>query len=136
MMTSAIEEFLRYDSPVQVMSRLVTADVSIAGTQIMRGQRVCLYYTAGNRDPMQFNAPHQLDITRQVNRHLTFGQGMHYCLGAALARLEGRIAINTVPRRLPNLRLETEALEWNPHVALRGLKSLPVTFDPSMAAKV
>jgi hypothetical protein len=136
LMPSAIEEFLRYDSPVQMMSRLATVDVPIAGTQIKHGQRVCLYYAAGNRDPAQFDAPHQLDITRRDNRHLAFGQGVHYCLGAALARLEGQIAINTVLRRLPNLRLATAALEWNPNVILRGLKSLLVTFEPGMAPKV
>jgi len=125
---SAVEELLRYDSPIQKMGRIALADLQIDGKQIARGDLVCLSFAAGNRDPEQFAAPAQLDVMRKPNRHLAFGHGLHYCVGAALARLEAQIAINTLLKRLPKLSLETEDLEWNRNLTLRGLKSLPVTF--------
>jgi cytochrome P450 len=125
---SAVEELLRYDSPVQKMGRIALNDLNIGGKQIKQGDLVCVSYAAGNRDPEQFASPAQLDITRKPNRHLAFGHGLHYCVGAALARLEGQIAINTILSRMPGLRLETEELEWNRNLTLRGLKSLPVAF--------
>jgi cytochrome P450 len=125
---SAVEELLRYDSPIQKMGRIALADLQIDGKQIARGDLVCLSFAAGNRDPEQFAAPAQLDVLRKPNRHLAFGQGLHYCVGAALARLEAQIAINTILKRLPKLSLETEDLEWNRNLTLRGLKSLPVNF--------
>lgn len=125
---SAVEELLRYDSPIQKMGRIALADLLIDGKQIARGDLVCLSFAAGNRDPEQFAAPAQLDVMRKPNRHLAFGHGLHYCVGAALARLEAQIAINTILKRLPKLSLETEDLEWNRNLTLRGLKSLPVTF--------
>ena len=126
---SAIEELLRYDSPVQKMGRIALTEINVAGKQIKQGDLVCLSFGAANRDPEQFAAPAQLDIERKPNRHLAFGHGLHYCVGAALARLEGQIAINAILSRLPELRLETEDLEWNRNFTLRGLKSLPVAFE-------
>ena len=128
MIVSAVEELLRYDSPVQKMGRIALADIHIAGKQIKPGDLVCFSFGAANRDSEQFGAPSQLDIERKPNRHLAFGHGLHYCVGAALARLEGQIAINAILNRLPGLRLETEDLEWNRNFTLRGLKSLPVAF--------
>jgi pimeloyl-[acyl-carrier protein] synthase len=125
---SAVEELLRYDSPVQKMGRIALADIDIGGKQIKQGDLVCFSYAAANRDPEQFSAPAQLDIMRKPNRHLAFGHGLHYCVGAALARLEGQIAINTILSRVPGLGLETDDLEWNRNLTLRGLKSLPVAF--------
>jgi pimeloyl-[acyl-carrier protein] synthase len=125
---SAVEELLRYDGPVQKMGRVALEDIHIAGKEIKKGELVCFSFGAANRDPEQFALPQQLDITRQPNRHLAFGHGLHYCVGAALARLEGQIAIDTVVRRLPRLRLVTEDLEWIRNLTLRGLKSLPVAF--------
>ena len=125
---SAVEELLRYDSPVQKMGRVALEDIPVAGKEIKKGELVCFSFGAANRDPEQFALPKQLDITRQPNRHLAFGHGLHYCVGAALARLEGQIAINTIFSRLPGLRLETEDLEWHRNLTLRGLKSLPVAF--------
>lgn len=124
----AVEELLRYDSPVQKMARIALADIDVDGKQIKQGQLVCFCFGAANRDPDQFPAPGKLDIARKPNRHLAFGHGLHYCVGAALARLEGQIAVNTVLRRLPGLRLETETLEWHRNFTLRGLKALPVVF--------
>lgn len=128
LIVSAVEELLRYDSPVQKMARIALADMEVAGKQIKQGDLVCFGFGAANRDPEQFPLPRQLDLARKPNRHLAFGHGLHYCVGAALARLEGQIAVNTVVRRLPNLRLETENLEWHRNFTLRGLKSLPVRF--------
>lgn len=128
LIVSAVEELLRFDSPVQKMARIALTDIDVAGKQIKQGQLVCFCFGAANRDPEHFPAPHQLDIARKPNRHLAFGHGLHYCVGAALARLEGQIAFNTVLRRLPYLRLESESLEWYRNFTLRGLKSLPVAF--------
>ncbi len=128
LIVSAVEELLRYDSPVQKMARIALADIDVDGKQIKKGQLVCFCFGAANRDPEQFTAPQELDITRKPNRHLAFGHGLHYCVGAALARLEGQIAFNTVLRRLPKLRLENENAEWHRDFTLRGLKSLPVVF--------
>ncbi|HEY3037651.1 MAG TPA: cytochrome P450 [Pyrinomonadaceae bacterium] len=128
LIVSAVEELLRFDSPVQKMGRIALADIHIAGKQIRKGQLVCLSFAAGNHDPEQFESPEKLDITRKPNRHLAFGHGLHYCVGAALARLEGQIVINSVLRYLPDLELANEKLEWHRNFTLRGLKSLPVVF--------
>jgi hypothetical protein len=119
---------LRYDSPVQWSSRIVEENFELHGKQIRKRQRVLLVWGAANRDPAQFPNPDRLDINRQPNPHLAFGGGSHFCVGAALARIEGQIAINTILRRLPTLQLETETLQWLAHSAFKGLKSLPVIF--------
>lgn len=125
---STVEEMLRYDSPVQLTARIAKEDVVIGGKRVGVGQRVVLFLGAANRDPAQFAAPDRFDVGRQENHHLSFSHGAHFCLGAALARLEGQIAIGTMLRRLPNLRLEAESLEWRDNKNLRGLRALPVTF--------
>ena len=125
---TAVEELLRYDSPVQITSRISMEDLEIGGKKISKGQMVSLFIGAANRDPAQFPEPDRLDITRQENRHLAFGFGLHFCLGAALARLEGQIAIGAVLRRMPHLRLATADLEWDDNPTFRGLKALPVVF--------
>jgi hypothetical protein len=128
LIVSAVEELLRYESPVQKMGRIALADIELKGKHIKKGDLVCFSFAAGNRDPEVFASPERLDITRKPNRHLAFGHGLHYCVGAALARLEGQIVINTVLRRLPRLQLATENLQWHRNFTLRGLKSLPVVF--------
>jgi cytochrome P450 len=128
LIASAVEELLRYESPVQKMGRVALADIDIGGKQIQQGQLVVFSFAAANRDPDVFVSPNQLDLTRKPNRHLAFGHGLHYCVGAALARLEGQITINTVLSRMPKLQLATENLEWHRNFTLRGLKSLPVIF--------
>jgi pimeloyl-[acyl-carrier protein] synthase len=120
LIVSAVEELLRYDSPVQKMARIALADIGVDGKQIKRGELVCFCFGGANRDPEQFATPGKLDIARKPNRHLAFGHGLHYCVGAALARLEGQIVVNTVLRRLPKLRLESESLEWHRNFTLRG----------------
>jgi cytochrome P450 len=125
---SAIEELLRYDSPVQRTARMASEDVSINGQTIPKGEVVTLFMGAANRDPARFSDPDRLDIGRPDNRHLSFSHGIHFCLGAPLARAEGQIAIATLARRLPKLALATESPEFRPSVTLRGLEALPVTF--------
>ena len=125
---TAVEEFLRFDSPVQGTSRMAGVDFEIGGQQLVAGQHVSLMIGAANRDPAQFPDPDRLDIGRRENRHLSFSHGAHFCLGAPLARMEGRIAIGTLIQRMPRLELATETLEWRDNFTLRGVKALPVTF--------
>jgi cytochrome P450 PksS len=128
---SAVEELVRFYSPVALSTdRYAREDLTIAGVTIPRGHQVLGVIASANRDETQFDAPDKLDITRENNRHLAFGQGIHYCVGAPLARLEGQIAINTLLRRLPDLRLNApeRALRWRPSPFLRGLEALPVAF--------
>jgi cytochrome P450 PksS len=128
---SAVEELLRYDSPLETATeRYAREDVLIAGVAIPRGAIVYAALASANRDERQFSNPDVLDITREPNRHLSFGLGPHYCLGAPLARLEGQVAIGTLLSRLPDLCLSVrpESLRWRRGLVLRGLEALPVTF--------
>jgi cytochrome P450 len=124
----AVEEFLRYESPVQMTFRLALVDMEIEGRRIEKGQYVCIALGAANRDPDQFPDPDRLDIARHENRHLAFGGGIHFCPGAPLGQMEAQIAINTLLRRMPNLRLDTDQPEWRRMVVFRGLKRLPLSF--------
>jgi len=125
---TAIEELLRYDSPVQRTARMPVEDIEIWGRQVKKGQMVVAALGAANRDPAVFADPDRLDLGRTENKHLSLGFGIHYCLGAPLARVEGQIAIGSLLRRMPKLALATDQLEWRESSTLRGLKSLPVTF--------
>jgi cytochrome P450 len=124
----AVEEFLRHDGPVQFTNRLARGDVPLGGKRIRRGQFVFLFLAAANRDPAHFPDPDRLDVTRPAHKHLAFGLGHHFCLGAPLARLEAQIAFATILRRLPTLRLATDRLAYRDNFNLRGLESLPVVF--------
>jgi cytochrome P450 PksS len=127
----AVEELLRFEGPVETATeRYALEDVLISGSTIPRGALVYVVLASANRDERQFENPDRLDITRQNNRHLAFGQGIHYCLGAPLARLETQIAINALLRRSPHLQLEVPVTEvrWKKGLVLRGLESLPVRF--------
>jgi cytochrome P450 len=123
---SAVEELLRYDSPVAATPRTAVADLSIAGETIRAGEQIALLFGAANRDPSIFVDPDRLDISRSPNPHLGFGYGAHYCIGAALARLEARVMIGTLVRRVPAARLQGAPLEWEDTLMIRGLKSLPI----------
>ncbi len=126
---TAVEEMLRYDTPLQLFRRWVREDMEYKGFRLSRGEQVALLYGAANRDPARFPEPYRFDITRRDNPHLTFGLGIHYCVGAPLARLEMQVAVQTLLERLPNLRLADEAvLEYRPNYVIRGLKALPVRF--------
>jgi cytochrome P450 len=115
---------------VQIVARVALEDVEIGGRPVRAGDQVLLALGAANRDPAQFPDPDRLDLRRSENRHLAFVEGIHYCIGAALSRVEGRIAIGTLVQQFPDLKLATDRLEWRETIALRGLKSLPVTFTP------
>lgn len=128
---TAVEELLRYTSPVLMSTeRYAREDLNLHGVTIPRGGMTLGVIGSANRDETVFENPDELDITREPNKHLSFGQGVHFCLGAPLARLEGEIAINTLLRRMPDLHLSvaTESLRWRPSMFLRGLESLPVSF--------
>jgi len=124
--TSAIDELLRWDSPVQLTSRIPTVDVEIGGHRVERGQAVVAVLGSANRDPTVFDEPDVLDLGRADGHHLAFGHGIHFCLGAQLARLEGRIALAEIARRFPDLRLASDELRWRRLTFLRGLDALPV----------
>ncbi len=127
----AIEEMLRYDGPVQATSRRVTADCEIGGTEIPAGAECFVLLAAANRDPAQFPDPERFDITREPRDHVAFGDGIHFCIGAPLARLEGAIAIGETLRRFPNLRIEDPSapLAYKGSYFLRGLDSLKMALD-------
>jgi cytochrome P450 len=125
----AVEELLRYDGPVQGTARVALEDVEIGGQSIEEGQLVLTLLGAANHDPALFTDPDELDITRQDNRHVAFGYGIHFCLGAPLARMEGQIAFRSLLERFRNLRLADDDVEWGGSFILRGLKKLLITFE-------
>jgi cytochrome P450 len=126
LLPDAIEEMLRYDSPVQVVWRLATEDIEIGGKVIRQGQMVNFILGAANRDPEQFRDPDRFDLSRAANKQVDFSLGTHFCLGAPLARLEGQIAFASLLRRLPGLRLAAETLEYQEQPIFRALTALPV----------
>ena len=127
---SAVEEFLRYDGPSGAVARVAAADLEMGGKTIREGQRVFAFVNSANRDPEAFEDPERFDIGRPVNPHMTFGHGIHFCLGAPLARLEARIAAVRLGERLPGIRLKGGEPEWHDSLILRGVKSLPVALTP------
>jgi cytochrome P450 len=128
LIASAIEEMLRFDSPAQRQTRLAAEDIEVGGKTIKKGATILFMGGAANRDPEEFPDPDRFDIARKPNRHIAFATGLHTCLGAPLARLEGAMAINTLLRRFPSLQLTQQRPEWREGLSLRGLKSLDVVF--------
>jgi hypothetical protein len=125
---SAVEVLLRYDGPVRRTGRITSAEVELGGKTIPKGALVLSMLGGANRDPAHFPDPDRLDIRRGDTRHLGFGWGIHFCLGAPLARVEAQLALATLLRRRPGLALATATPEWREGTALRGLKALPLTF--------
>jgi pimeloyl-[acyl-carrier protein] synthase len=123
---SAVEELLRYDSPVQLTGRTLLEDVELEGRRMRKGNQVIASLAAANRDPARFRDPDELDIGREDNHHLSFSAGIHFCLGAPLARVEGQAAIGAMTRRFATMELATDDVEWRPTVTLRGPARLPV----------
>jgi pimeloyl-[acyl-carrier protein] synthase len=129
----AVEELLRFESPSQHTARLAPEDVELGGKLIRKRQAVYAVMGAANRDPARFPKPDQLDIRRKDNRHVAFGFGAHYCFGAPLARIEGQIAFTAVLKRLNNVRLKSEPVQWRQNLGLRGLTALPISFSTGAA---
>jgi len=124
----AVEELLRYDGPVPATVKVATEDVPWRGRTIRRGDMVVPFLASANRDPRQFPDPDTLDLRRHPERHVAFAAGIHFCLGAWLARLEARVVLDTVLRRLPELALASGEPRWKPMIFLRGLEALPLTW--------
>ena len=123
---SAVEEYLRYDGPSGALARVAAADLEMGGKTIREGQRLFAFMNSANRDPEAFADPERFDIGREPSAHLTFGYGIHFCLGAPLARLEAQIATTRLAERLPHVRLSGGDPEWHDSLILRGVKRLPV----------
>jgi len=132
LMESAVDELLRYDSAVQTDGRTALEDIDWDGHQIKKGQQVILLLGAGNHDPAEFDRPEQLDIARGSKRHLSFGRGIHHCLGAPLARMEGQIAFQRLFDRHETIRLAGDP-RFKDHIVLRGVEALPVDLTPVRA---
>ncbi len=126
MLETAVEEFVRYESSVTRGARCALVDFNLRGKQIRKGQTLTHLIGAANRDPSQFPDPDRLDITRHPNKHLSFGQGIHFCIGAPLARMEAHIAFRAIATRLPNLQLATDQVTYKPAMGIRSLEALPV----------
>ncbi|MGA9735340.1 MAG: cytochrome P450 [Candidatus Sulfotelmatobacter sp.] len=126
MIRSAVEELLRFESPVQFTARVLKEDIEVCGQHIPKGWTVLCMLGAANRDPKQFKEPNQLNLNRLNNQHLAFSAGLHFCIGAQLARLEGQIAILNLVQRFPKMKLTGPRPEWASTFGFRGLKSLPV----------
>jgi pimeloyl-[acyl-carrier protein] synthase len=127
---TAVEELLRYESPVQYTARIAPADMTLGGKNIRKGAKIVAVMAAANRDPARFADPDRLILRRADNRHLAFGWAAHFCFGAPLARMEAQIALNILLRRLKNPILHDWKLEWRQNAGLRGLTKLHISFDP------
>jgi len=125
----ATEECLRYDAPVKSIQRLASQDVEMRDKVMRKDDRIRWFISSANRDPNVFAEPDKFDITRQPNPHVAFGNGVHHCLGATLARVEGQEVFKALAERFPGLQVETEELEYQPSITFRSLKSLPVTWQ-------
>jgi pimeloyl-[acyl-carrier protein] synthase len=131
LLPGAVEEMLRFESPIQHTGRLAPGDTELGGKTIRKRDAVLAVLGAANRDPEQFRDPDRLDIRRTENRHVAFGWAAHYCFGAPLARIEAQIAFSALLRRLRNPALVPGKLEWRTNTAFRGLEALPITFEPA-----
>lgn len=123
---STVEELLRMESPIQMIARLVREDLTIGGQQIRAGQWVLLWLGAANRDPARFDCAGELQLSRSDNRHLSFGSGAHFCLGASMARVQAQVALPALFGRFPEMRVKDVPLVWEQQPAFRGLTSLMV----------
>jgi len=128
LMPSAVEEILRYESPAHAVMRLAAEDFTLRGKDIKKGERIFLMLAAANRDPEMFDDPERFDIERDANRHLSFGYGLHFCIGAQLARVEGEIALRHILDHFPTIALDTDRLEWDLSLVLRGVHALPLSL--------
>jgi len=131
LIASAVEEMLRYDSPVQTLMRFATIDTEVSGTPVESGALLAVIFGAANRDPAQFPKPERFDVARKPNDHVAFGEGIHFCLGAPLARLEARVAFETIVERFTSVALAdpTQPLSYRGSFVTRGLRELPLVVS-------
>lgn len=129
LMKSATEECLRYDSPVKSIQRIASEDVEMRGKVLHKDERIRWFINSANRDPEKFPEPDTFDIQRHPNLHVAFGSGIHHCLGATLARLEGQEAFRALAQRFDTLHLEQEELAYQPSITFRSIKTMPVTWN-------
>jgi cytochrome P450 len=132
--TGAVEEMLRFDGPSKLQVRRCVADIELRGETVPAGAQVFLLQAAANRDPRVFAEPDRLELSRNASRHVGFGWGLHYCLGAPIARLEGRVALDRLVRRFPGIGLGVGAPTWHPTLVSRGMSTFPVRLGPRSRA--
>jgi|ERR1700733_9899844 cytochrome P450 len=128
MIRSAVEELLRFESPVQYTGRIAREEMDLWGERVLPGEMIAIMLGAANRDPKQFEDAGTLNLDRRNNAHLAFGAGAHFCIGNQLARLEGQTAILRLSQVFPRIQLSAQRAEWSPNIGLRGLRALPVTL--------
>ena len=128
-MPDAVEEILRFDGPIKAMWRQVVEPVEYGGQRIEPGERLLLVQASANRDPRRFEDPETFDVARSSNRHVGFGYSIHYCLGAAIARLEGTLGLGAFLERFPHVSLAADTFEWDPVILSRSLRRLPIRID-------
>ena len=126
-----VEETLRYDNSTQLMARTATCNFELHGAKVRQGEKVLLLIGSANRDERVFERPDTFDIHRDTSESLAFGKGIHFCLGAALARLEGRVSLEEVMRRIPDFRIEASGIQRVHSTNVRGFSALPITFTPT-----
>ena len=129
LMVRATEEALRYDSPVKSIQRIASEDVEMRGKQIKKDERIRWFMSSANRDPNKFENPDTMDITRWPNAHVAFGSGVHHCLGATIARVEGQEVFSALAERYPNMELKSHEMEYQPSITFRSIKGLPVSLN-------
>ncbi len=129
LMVRATEEALRYDSPVKSIQRLASEDVEMRGKQIKKDDRIRWFMSSANRDPNKFENPNTMDITRWPNPHVAFGSGVHHCLGATIARVEGQEVFKALAERYPNLELKTHDMEYQESITFRSVKTMAVSLN-------
>ena len=125
-MVRANEEALRYDAPVKSIQRLASQDVEMRGKTIQKDERIRWFISSANRDPNKFERPDEMDITRWPNPHVAFGAGIHHCLGATIARVEGQEVFRELAERYPDMDLGTYDMEYQPNITFRSIKEMPV----------
>ena len=130
LMGNAVEEILRYEPPVHGLARVLTRDTELYGQRLSEGDKVLLLYASGNRDERVFDDPEVFDVGRDITQHLSFGHGVHYCVGLHLGRLESRIALGALLERIPDYDVALDDIHWHHIFATRQMKALPITFTP------
>jgi len=129
LMVRATEEALRYDSPVKSLQRIATEDIEMRGKHIKKDDRIRWFVSSANRDPEKFENPDTMDISRWPNAHVAFGAGVHHCLGATIARVEGQEVFSALAERYPNLQLKAHDMEYQESITFRSVKNLPVSLN-------